>query len=686
VTATINLITEQELTPTAIDVFKRAKQEALGDTPLELVVNDEDVTPRLVLGKGEGDVTTLSVKQIVNKETAVTDLAIALRNVLNLPQQEEIQYEVIKDYGPLDRLGPVVMFDIEVAGDIETDLPSETPIISMAFSDGQNIFVVPEELCEGDPHGTIVSILKSRTIVGHNARFDMRTVSDRLNNGEQIYPDHDTMLMHYAMNHGAKMHGLKQLAQKLFNAPEWEHDLKKYTKGGAHYENIPRDLLYKYNAGDVYWTGKLFNLFRDQLENDPPRRKLYLDHLMPLDHMYQDIESGGIPVDEEYFKRLSAELGEKSQGLLDQMRSIVEDEKFNPGSWQQVKKYIEGEIGKTIPSTDEKTLTQVRASQEEGSAAHTFISALLDYRGTTKLRSTYAEGTLSRSRNGAVYPQFLLHGTTTGRTSSKSPNVQNQPRGPVTRTGFVASSPDHVVLSVDYSQIELRTLAELSNDEAMIAAFQPGAVDYFDAMMPGTNPDKFVDVESFYLYKEANPAEAKELRAQVKGVQYGLNYGRGVKAIAEELGLTIEDTEGLIQGIFDTYPGLKEWQDKVKRAVVDPSLSYMLTTPFNRRFQSEVVTSRNRNAVENAAMAFVPQSTASDITQSAALQIHKRVGQFDTRIVATIHDAIVFDVPIDKVDDVIKMAETEMVGAAASVFHRVEFSTEAEVGRSWADV
>src|SRR5690625_7719087 len=93
-------------------------------------------------------------------------------------------------------------------------------------------------------------------------------------------------------------------------------------------------------------------------------------------------------------------------------------------------------------------------------------------------------------------------------------------------------------------------------------------------------------------------------------LQYGLNYGRGVKAIAEELGLTIEDTEGLIQGIFDTYPGLKEWQDKVKRAVVDPSLSYMLTTPFNIRFQSEVVTSRYRNAVENTAMELFLQSTA----------------------------------------------------------------------------
>lgn len=683
-TAKINVVTEQELTPTAIDVLKRAKQEALGGTPLELLVNDEHATPRLVLGKGEGDVTTLSVKQIVNKESAVTDLAIALRLVLDIPEPDKIEYRVIENLLELDALGAVVMFDIEVAGNVEADLPRETPIISMAFNDGEKILVVPEELCEGAT--SLVNVLEKRTVVGHNARFDMRTVSDRINKGKQIYPAHDTMLMHYAMNHGAKMHGLKPLAQKLFNAPEWEHDLKKYTVGGAHYENIPRDLLYSYNAADVYWSGKLYNLFREQLENDPPRRKLYTEHLMPLSHMYQDIESGGIPVDEEYFRRLSADLGEKAESLLGKMRNLVGDEKFNPGSWQQVKKFVEGELDQTIPSTDEKTLTGVLKGLEEAHPVHQFITMLLDYRATAKLRSTYAEGTLSRTRDGMVYPQFLLHGTTTGRTSCKGPNVQNQPRGPVTRSGFVASSPDHAVISVDYSQIELRVLAEVSGDENMIAAFQPGAVDYFDAMMPAAYPEKFIDVENFHLYKERHPAEAKELRAQVKGVQYGLNYGRGLEAVAEELGLTISDTERLLNGIFTTYPGLKVWQDRVRRAVVDPSLSYMLTTPFNRRFQSEVITSRNRNAVENAALAFVPQSTASDITQSAALQIHKRVGKYGARIVASIHDAIVFDVPKDRVEGVIELAETEMVGAAASVFRRVEFAVEAEVGRSWADV
>lgn len=686
-TEVVNLITHQELSPTAIDVLKRAKEIVLGDIPLNLVVNDEEATPRLVLGKasGEGDVTTLSVKQIVTKESAVTDLVAALRLVLDIPEPPAYEYLVIERLEELDSLGPMVAFDIEVAGDISTDLPWETPLISMAFYDGEQILVVPEELCESNPHGFIPRILRERTVIGHNTSFDMRTVSARLGQGETLYPDHDTMLMHYAMYHASKQNGLKEQAQKYFNAPEWEAEAKKYTVGGAHYENIPRHLLYKYNSGDVYWTWQLYQKYHEMLENDPPRRSLY-HFLMDLSHMYQDIEDGGVPIDEDYFRRLSAELEEETNHLLTTMSALVKDDKFNPNSWQQVKKFIEGSLNRSIASTDEETLTDLLDGLDESHEVHKFVTALLDYRGKNKLRSTYAEGTLKRARNGVVHPEFTLHMTTTGRTSSLNPNVQNQPRGPVTRTGFVASGEDRVVLAVDYSQIELRTLAELCGDEAMIAAFQPGAVDYFDNMMPAAYPSKFIDVENFQLYKEAHPAEAEELRAQVKGVQYGLNYGRGVKAIAKALGLTIEDTEKLVNAIFETYPGLRVWQEKVRRAIGDPDMAYMLTTPFNRRFQSEVITSRNRHVVEKAALAFVPQSTASDITQSAALQIHKRVHKYNARIVATIHDEIKFDAPAGNIDDLLHMIRTEMVGAADAVFHRVAFEVEATTGRNWAEV
>ena len=687
---------EQRLTPIALDVFKEAKRRVLGDAPLNVhfLEDDDNVTdmPVLVLGKGKGDVNTLTVRQLMGKETAVSDLTRALRMALDLPEEPLFEYRVIERLEELDTLGPVVMFDIETAGDITTMLPSETRLISMAFNDGEKILVVPEELCESNPYGFIPRILRERTVVAHNGKFDLRVVSERICDVEVLYADQDTMLMHFAMNHGAKAHGLEQLAVKWFNAEPWEHHVKKYTIGGAHYENIPRDLLYKYNAEDVYWTGRLYREFHTLLEADPARRGLY-GRLMRISRMLQDVETGGVTIDVPFYVELSHLLEVQTLDLLDELRRLTADEKFNPNSPVQVKRHLGGWLGQEPASSNETTLNDLRYEMADDEEPARFIDMLLEYRGLSKLRSTYAEGILAREHSGVIYPSYLIHGTTTGRLSSKGPNIQNMPRpeeGDATpvRKGLIAAGPGRTILSVDYSQAELRVLAEITGDANMIAAFQPGSADYFDMMMPGAFPKLFSDVADFEQYKKEHPDDAKNKRATLKGVQYGLNYGRGLRAIAKALRLSIKETETLINGIFETYPGLKEWQDNVARAITDPALSHFLTTPFNRRFQYEVITRRNQNAARNAALAFVPQSTANDICLDAALQVHARVPAYDARIVGLVHDAIYLDAPDtpEVIEPLGKMVMTEMSGAAAAIFHRVPFDTEATTGPSWADV
>src|SRR5690606_8823907 len=254
------------------------------------------------------------------------------------------------------------------------------------------------------------------------------------------------------------------------------------------------------------------------------------------------------------------------------------------------------------------------------------------------------------------------------------------------RKAIIATREDLTAGSTDYSQIELRTLAELCGDEAMIAAFRPGATDYFDLMMPAAFPSKFDSLDEFYEYKESAKAEAKNLRAAVKAVQYGMNYGRGARAIAVQLDMPVRDAEAIVDGIHLTYPGLKVWQDNVRQAVTDPDLSHLLITPFNRVFQSEVITWRNKNAVQNAALAFVPQSTASDICVTAAMEVHKRIGAYGGRITALVHDAIYYEGPPSQMEAIQKMVEREMIGAASAVFHRVEFAVESGIGRDWTEV
>src|SRR5690625_2567553 len=684
---------EEKVTPIALDVLKEAKRRVLGDHPLKLhFLEDDEETdhPTLVLGKGKGDVNTLTVRQLMGKETAVSDLTRALRLALDIPEEPLFDYRVIEQLEELDELGPVVMFDIETAGDISTMRPSETRLISMAFNDGERILVVPEELCESLPE-EIVYALRTRTVVAHNGKFDLAVVSARLGAGKVLYPDHDTMLMHFDMNHGAKVHGLEPLAIKWFNAEPWEHHAKKYTVGGAYYENIPRDILYKYNAEDVYWTGRLYREFYALLEADPPRRSLY-GRLMRISNMLQDVERGGVTVDVPFYERLSKVLGEQADELLADLRELVADPKFNPGSHVQVKRHLGGWLGAEPASSDEPTLNDLRYDMEDDDEAARFIDMLLEYRGLAKLRSTYAEGILKRQHSGVIFPSYLIHGTTTGRLSSKDPNIQNMPRPeedqdmPV-RKGLVPSGPDRTILSVDYSQAELRVLAEITQDENMIAVFQPGAGDYFDMMMPQAFPTLFKDLADFEQYKKDHADDAKNKRATIKGVQYGLNYGRGVPAIAKALRLPVEEAAALVGGIFDTYPGLKKWHDNLRAALTDPSLAHFLTTPFNRQFQFEVITRRNHGNAFRAALAFVPQSTANDICLNAALEVHARAPRYDARIVGLVHDAIYLDAPDDEavLEPLGKMVMTEMTGAAARLFSRVPFETEATTGPSWAD-
>ena len=685
------IYSEQALTPAALDVLRAAKVKALGEMPVKVTFYGEgeqvpETYPTLVLGKGEGDVVTLSAAQITTKESAITDLVEALRHVMSERQEAPTadDYTVATSVDQLDQLGPIVIVDIETSGDIRTDLPGEVRILCMAFHDGRNCIVLPEELAS-DPQ--IVSRLESRTLVAHNSTFDMRYINAAL--GSQLYAAHDTMLMHYAMNHGAKAHGLEQLAIKFFNADPWEHHVKKYTKGGAHYENIPTDLLHKYNAEDVYWTARLYQLLKDKLNEDPPRRELYM-WLMDKSHMIQDIITGGIGVDTDLLERIGERLDSTTEGLLAELQALTGDVNFNPGSWQQVKKYMES-FGHPVDKTDEDTLIVAARSIPEGEKALEFIEKLLEYRGTTKLRSTYVTGVQARQRDGKLFPDYLLHGTTTGRLSSRNPNIQNIPRqkeddeAPI-RKVLVTRDEGYLTGSTDYSQIELRVLAEMCGDENMIAAFDPDAPDYFDTMMPSAYPALFKDMDSFYAYLEEHPEHCNELRAKVKAVQYGMNYGRGTAAIALSLNMPVEEAQAIVDGIHERFPKLKVWQEQVRNAVTDLSLAYLLTTPFNRQFQYEVITSRNKNAAQNAALAFGPQSTASDICLKAARAIHERIAPLGARITGLVHDAIYYDFPKDKQEEIIKIVETEMIGSAASVFHRVKFEVETNIGGNWYDI
>lgn len=622
-------------------------------------------------------VKTLSQKQILTNPAAMTELTVALKNLLAPPSYPPMQYKVVEWLNLQQEadLGNILVVDIETGGDMDKLLPTETWLLSCAINDGKNIYVFTEESMK---RKSVIDLLiriftkKKRKLIAHNMKFDFRILTCEL--GVQIDGHLDTMLLHHAINLGAKEHGLKELCIKYLGAPDWEHDIKQYLKGKkGNYERIPRDVLYRYNAGDVYWTWHLYRYLSRAAELEERIAGVAL-HEFRMSRTFTDIESNAVGVNVAYLEELDKEYTAAFEVVLAKIQALA-GEQFNPNSPQQVKKFF-AEWGITMKSTDEKNLLALKTKTPE---VLEFRDLLLEARGVTKMHGTYVKGFQKRMRGNLVYPTFLVHGTTTGRLSSKNPNIQNIPREKKLRKVVVPRAEGRTMVQVDYSQAELRVMACLSGDPHLVAAFQKGQEDFFDAMLQSAFPD--ADLSTW------TAQQRKDNRAKLKGVVYGLAYNRQARAIGVELKMTTKEAQTIINNFLRANPKFAEWRQWVIETVLDDERT--LITPFGRQYQAEVITDRNKQNIINSGLAFLPQSTASDMCADAAYYVNGRLksGQFgDTMIVATIHDAILLDAPDEYAEAASAMVVGEMESSGRRVFgDMVHFGAEASYGASWGE-
>lgn len=728
---TISIYAEGKWLPPTDDVLKQVlKQHPHIKTVYQFDATLDRTIPCLVLGnlpeiKPITYVKTLSQKQIQANPAAVTELDAALNNLTAPKVFPPMRYTVMD--GPLSReqlhnLGNVLVVDIETGGDFNLLLPQEKWLISLAINDGKNIYVFTEEalrapivrvqlmdLFTNNAHGS------NRKLIAHNMKFDFRTLSEVL--GVTIKGHLDTLLLLHVINPGSKEFGLKPAAQKFLGAPEWEGRLKEFVKGrrklsdrealravgytddiidrvkdirvkgkpltsiAVGYEAIPRAILYEYNAYDVYWTWYLYEYLAKAAEGESRIADLARFEFS-VANFFQDVETAGLGVDLDYINKLDIKLSGEKEVSLDKIRKMVSMETFNPNSPKQVQKAYES-VGLTLGSTAEQKLLDAYPTMPE--SAQKFTDELLEYRGLVKKHGTYVLGIQKRHHKGIVYPTFKVHGTNTGRMSSADPNVQNIPRDEddsdslrrifVPRDGGVARS----FVECDYSQAELRVMACMSGDEYLISLFQPGMPDFFDSLMPVAFPN--IDLATL------DAATRKNLRAKLKGVIYGLSYGRKEFAIAKALDMPVKDAKSIITNYFKAAPALYDWRMWVTGMAIDPERT--LISPFGRYYQSELVTSRNKQNVINSGLAFLPQSTASDICLTAAMRLHEelKTGIYgDAVIVATIHDAILVDCPDEYIQLLGPRMQVLMEEAAYEIFKEVPFATEFTYGKSWEGI
>lgn len=682
------LVNSVDKLPVLVTVLlKRAKTVSglPAGMPIEVVDDPQAEDIRITLGtvKGyKGDAyKTLSPKQIVANPQAILFLAQALQYGYLGPIDPGL--ELGKDWVIWEgqdisfKKGSVIALDIESAGDIDNDTFAAGRILSIALWNGKFGVVIPEELAETSESAELIERLcRDCIVVCHNGTFDMPYLSKRL--GINVYHHEDTLLMPFVLDNLAGEHGLKPLARRWLRAGDWDSDAKSYLKHGAYFENIPREKLYKYNLMDTVYTYKLYEYFLPLLKNSG--KYDYYRYRMRVTKVLIDVQMNGVAVS---FTALD-ELEEKYKRQCDEHLVVLKKlagDGFNPQSPKQIAEYFASK-GVSSPSFDAKHLKKLKRAGKEPE----FIDALLAYRYAAKVIGSFIAN-VRRKRGGdrRIHPYYLPHGTKTGRLSAKGPAIQTMGRDSGIKRALVAE-PGYKIISCDYSQAELRTVAELADDKAMIAAFQPGAPDFFDDLMTKIWPDDYPTVETYEAFKHKHPKTAKNKRALVKSVVYGLNYGRGIAAIAAELEKTYEEAEYVVNQYLGAYSGLRDWQQKVRHSVGRKEENYMRRTKFGMTYNPLFVPDADYASTQNEALAFVPQSTANDICLNAAIKINEQVGQYGAKLIGLVHDATYVECPEETVEECSRMMEREMSKAATLVFNRVPFVAEAEVGNNWEEV
>ena len=646
-------------------------------------VNDEDI--KITLGTVKGykgkAYKTLSPKQIVTNPQAGLFLAQALQYAylgaeqLGLKQGKD--WVIWEGQDITFKPGTVIALDIESAGDIDEDTFAAGRILSIALWNGKFGVVIPEELAETDKAADLIKRLcDTCTVICHNGTFDMPYLSKRL--GIRVYHHEDTLLMHFVLDNLAGEHGLKPLARRWLRAEDWDSDAKSYLKGGAYFENIPREKLYEYNLADVVWTFKLYEYFLPMLKNSG--KYDYYRYRMQVTKVLNDVQMNGVAVSLDALDELKKKYQEQCDENLTVLRQHA-GEDFNPQSPKQIKDYFKSK-GVSSPSFDSDHLKKLRREGKETE----FIDALLAYRYAAKVIGSFIANVRRKvGEDGRIHPYYLPHGAKTGRLSAKGPAIQTMGRDSGIKRALVAA-PGCKIISCDYSQAELRTVAELADDEAMIAAFQPGAPDFFDDLMTKIWPEEFPTIEAYEAFKHEQPKTAKNRRALVKSVVYGLNYGRGVAAIATALEQPIETAQHVVDQYLGAYPGLRDWQTRVRHSVGRKEEDNERKTKFGLTFNPLFVSDNNYSSTQNEALAFVPQSTANDICLNAAIEINQQSGQYGAKLIGLVHDATYVECPEETIEECSKMMEREMAKAATLVFNRVPFAAEAEVGNNWEEV
>ena len=498
----------------------------------------------------------------------------------------------------------------------------------------------------------------SKVFVGHNVKFD-RSVLHRYGIGFASVP-RDTMLAHYCLDAAAR-HGMDAISEQYlgYRPIPIEALIGERVRGKEQLSMAalkPEEIL-DYAAEDADVTLRLDDVLRPMVAEAGAMASL-ADVEEPLVKILTDMEREGVRIDVAALKEYGKELDREILGLLQGILQYA-DPGLNVDSPKQLGELLFGKLGlnsgaskKTSTgnwSTDEKTLSKLID-------AHPIIGKILEYRACTKLKSTYVDKLPTLiDENGRVHTTYSQAFTETGRLSSSDPNLQNIPirteRGRMIRKAFVARDENHVIVSADYSQIELRLMAAFSKDAAMLEAFRNGEDIHRDTA------SRVYDVMPAFV--------TPEMRAKCKMVNFGIIYGISAFGLSQRLGVPRREAADLIETYFRLYPKVREYMDS---AIAKARETGYATTVLGRRRTLRDINSRNataRQSAERDAINTPIQGSAADLIKVAMVKVDRalKAERLRTKMVLQIHDELVFDTPLDEVERVKDIVRREMTTA-----------------------
>ncbi len=590
-------------------------------------------------------------------------------------------YEMIDDRDKFEKLVAELKGLSEFAFDFETT--SEDPMlaklvgVSFSWIVGRSYYVPVNKYFDCDfVLGKLKPIFEDASIekIGQNIKYEYIVLANYgINLAGKFF---DTMVASYVLNPSKMNHNLEEisieyLSHKMTTPIE---ELIGKGKKAITMDQVDVDKVCAYCCEDSDVTLRLKKILEKEIAAKS-MDELFYKVEMPLVEVLAGMEITGVSIDKDYLAGLSVEMEKKLEKLTKKIYEIAGEE-FNINSPKQLSTILFEKLKlpvvrrtKTGISTDEEVLTKLAAS-------HKLPHTILEYRELSKLKSTYVDSLplIANPKTGRIHTSFNQTVTATGRLSSSEPNLQNIPikteEGRKIRKAFIPSAKDRVLLSADYSQIELRVLAHMSGDKHLTKAFKEG-----------------LDIHSFTAALVFNVDEkdvTTEMRGMAKTVNFGIIYGMSPYGLSQSLSIDVAKAKDFIDAYFQRYPAVKEYMDGLITEAREKG--YVTTMLGRRRYIPEINSAdmRIRQFAERTAINMPIQGSAADVIKVAMIDIYERLAKkgLGTKMTLQVHDELVFDVPEKDLKETYHIVKDGMENV---IKLKVPVEAHIEVGENWLE-